>query len=218
VLYRLDLSNEAIRVAAVALDDLALDPRLSRSLLGTVLLLSSIGIAAPAGAQMMVSPSGGISGEGQPALGAAIGMSVGAVRPELELGWARRGIDRRAATPSEPHRNVPGPGGLDYLPAVMADVSTLIFRVAVPLRQGTTFEPFGSVGAGSCPSHTSTTARGVVAASRHAGRLRSGRRRDDLADQQNRSPHRGDVPQSPRAGWQFSRRPGQRPRLHERAA
>ena len=51
----------------VALDDLALDPRLSRSLLGTVLLLSSIGIAAPAGAQMMVSPSGGISGEGQPA-------------------------------------------------------------------------------------------------------------------------------------------------------
>lgn len=30
----------------------------------------------------------------------------------------------------------------------MAEVSTLIFRVAVPLRQGTTFEPFGSVGAG----------------------------------------------------------------------
>ena len=30
----------------------------------------------------------------------------------------------------------------------MADVSTLMFRVAVPLRHGRRFEPFGSVGAG----------------------------------------------------------------------
>lgn len=119
-----------------------------RSVLGAVLLLSCVGVATPAGAQITVSPSGGISGEGQPTLGAAVGMSVGAVRPEVELAWARRGIDRRAATPSEPHRNSPSPGGPDYLPAAMADVSTLMFRVAVPLRAGKTFEPFGSVGVG----------------------------------------------------------------------
>ena len=119
-----------------------------RSLLGAVLLLSCVGIATPAGAQITVSPSGGISGEGQPTLGAAVGMSVGAVRPELELAWARRGIDRRAAVPSKPHGKFSSPGGPDYLPATMADVSTLMFRVAVPLREGKTFEPFGSVGVG----------------------------------------------------------------------
>jgi hypothetical protein len=97
---------------------------------------------------MTVSASGGISGEGQPTVGAAVGMSLGAVRPELELAWARRGIDRRAATPAEPHRNFDGASGPHYLPAVMADVSTLMFRVAVPLRKGRTFEPLGSVGVG----------------------------------------------------------------------
>jgi opacity protein-like surface antigen len=75
-------------------------------------------------------------------------LSVGIGRPELELVWARRGIDRRAATPSEPHRDFASPSGPDYLPAAMADVSTLMFRVAVPLREGNTFEPFGSVGVG----------------------------------------------------------------------
>ena len=34
--------------------------------------------------------------------------SLGAVRPELELAWARRALDRRAATPSEPSRHFPG--------------------------------------------------------------------------------------------------------------
>jgi opacity protein-like surface antigen len=119
-----------------------------RRVLGAMLLMSCLGMATPAGAQMIVSASGGISGEGQPTIGAALGMSAGALRPELELAWARRGIDRRAATPSEPHRNAPGSGRPPYLPATMADVSTLMFRVAAPLRHGTTFEPFGSLGVG----------------------------------------------------------------------
>lgn len=119
-----------------------------RSVLGAVLFVWFVGMATPARAQITVSPSVGISGEGQPAVGAAIGMSLGVLRPELELAWARRGIDRRAATPSEPRRNVDGASAPLYLPAVMADVSTLMFRVAVPLRQGRRFEPFGSVGAG----------------------------------------------------------------------
>src|SRR5678815_4261295 len=71
-----------------------------RSVRGAALLLSCVAVATPVRAQMTLSPSGGISGEGQPTVGAAVGMSLGVVRPELELGWARRGIDRRAATPS----------------------------------------------------------------------------------------------------------------------
>src|SRR5262245_51582064 len=113
-----------------------------------VLVLSCVGIASPPPAQMTVSPGFGISGEGQPTVGAAIGVSLGAVRPEVELAWSRRGIDRGAATPSESRWSLHDPSGLVYLPAVMADVSTLIFRVAVPLRLGRTFEPFGSIGAG----------------------------------------------------------------------
>jgi hypothetical protein len=120
----------------------------SKCIVAAVLLMSCVGMAKPAAAQVTLSPGGGISGEGQPAVGAAVGMSLGAVRPELELGWARRGIDRRAATPSEPQRNFVNGGGPVYLPAVMADVSTLIFRVAVPFRRSGTFEPFGSVGTG----------------------------------------------------------------------
>jgi len=116
-------------------------------LFGAVMFLLCVGNAIPTRAQVTVSPSGGISGEGQPAVGAAVGMSLGAVRPELELGWARRGIDRRAATPSEP-RGYFGATDPEYLPAVMADVSTLMFRVSVPLRLGGRFEPFGSVGVG----------------------------------------------------------------------
>ena len=113
------------------------------------LVLSCVGIASPARAQMTVSPSVGISGEGQPTVGAAIGMSLGVVRPEIELGWSRRGIDRGAATPSqESHRAFDAARGPVYLPAVTTDVSTLMFRVAVPLRRGRVFEPFGSVGAG----------------------------------------------------------------------
>src|SRR5262245_32990518 len=119
-----------------------------KSVRGAVLVLSCIGMATPARAQITVAPSAGISGEGQPTVGTAIGMSLGVVRPELELGWARRAIDRRAAIPSEPRRNLPGAGEPIYLPAAMADVSTLMFRVAVPLWQGRTFEPFGSVGVG----------------------------------------------------------------------
>ena len=119
----------------------------SKSALGAVLLLSCVGIATPARAQIMVSPSGGISGEGQPTVGAAVGMVLGAVRPELELAWARRALDCRAATPSEPSRHFPGAEPI-YLPAAMADVSTLMFRVAVPLRKGRTVEPFGSAGVG----------------------------------------------------------------------
>jgi opacity protein-like surface antigen len=113
-----------------------------------VLALSFAGIASPVRAQVTVAPSVGISGEGQPTVGAAIGMSLGFLRPEAELAWARRGVDRRAATPADAPRTSDGANGLVYLPAVMADVSTLMFRVAVPLRRGKTFEPFGSVGAG----------------------------------------------------------------------
>jgi opacity protein-like surface antigen len=115
-----------------------------------VLVLSCVGIASPARAQIAVSPSVGLSGEGQPTVGTAVGMSFGVVRPEIELGWSRRGIDRRAATPAEErHLNFGVVASAPpYLPAVMADVSTLMFRVAVPLRRGRTFEPFGSVGAG----------------------------------------------------------------------
>jgi len=119
-----------------------------RSLLVAVLLPSCVAMATPARAQITVSPNAGISGEGQPTVGAAVGISLGAVRPELELGWARRGIDRRAATPSETRRIFPGADEPVYLPAVMADVSTLMFRVAVPLRHGRAFEPFASGGVG----------------------------------------------------------------------
>jgi len=119
-----------------------------RSVIGAVLLLSCVGMATPARAQMTVSPSGGISGEGQPTVGAAVGMSLGVVRPELELAWSRRGIDRRAATPAETLPIAFSAGGPVYLPAVMSDVSTLMFRVAVPLRKGRAVEPFGSVGVG----------------------------------------------------------------------
>ena len=114
-----------------------------------VLVLSCIGIASPVRAQITLSPSAGISGEGQPTVGAAIGMSLGVVRPELELGWSRRGIDRRAATPSAERRRSLGvaAGAPPYLPAVMADVSTLMVRVAVPLSHSR-FQPFGSVGGG----------------------------------------------------------------------
>jgi hypothetical protein len=111
-------------------------------------LLLSCALPTPAGAQITVSPSAGISGEGQPAVGAALGVSLGPVRPEIELGWARRGIDRRAATPAEPNRRLAVPGEPEYLPATMADVSTLMLRVAVPLTPGRTFEPFGSAGVG----------------------------------------------------------------------
>ncbi|WP_110169865.1 hypothetical protein [Luteitalea pratensis] len=113
-----------------------------------MVLLSCACVAAPGRAQVIVSAGGGVSGEGQPSVGGGVGMSVGAVRAELELGWARQGIDRRAATPSEPSGNFPGAGGAPYLPAVMADVSTLVFRVAVPLRRDKPFQPFGSIGVG----------------------------------------------------------------------
>ena len=113
-----------------------------------VLLVSCIAMAAPAQAQITVSPSGGISGEGQPTLGAAVGTSFGPLRSEVELGWARRGIDRRAATPAELTQSFHMAGEPEYLPAAMADVSTLIFRLTVPIRRGRTFEPFGTVGAG----------------------------------------------------------------------
>jgi opacity protein-like surface antigen len=105
-------------------------------------------MAAPARAQVIVSPGGGISGEGQPTVGAAVGVTLGAFRPEVELGWARRGIDRRAATPSEREGTVLDAGGPVYLPAVMADVSTLMVRVAVPLRRDKAFQPFGRLGVG----------------------------------------------------------------------
>jgi hypothetical protein len=114
----------------------------------TLLLLSCIAIAAPAQAQMTVSPSGGISGEGQPTVAAAVGMSFGAVRSEVELGWARRGIDRRAATPAERTRSFLPASEPAYLPAAMADVSTLMFRLTVPIWRGRTIEPFATVGAG----------------------------------------------------------------------
>lgn|SRR5687768_15779216 len=120
----------------------------SKSVVGAALLVSCLGMAPEARAQITVSPSGGISGEGQPTVGAAVGMLLGAVRPEIELAWSRRALDRRAATPSEPRRNLWGDSGSAYLPAAMADVSTLVFRVAVPLRQGRAVEPFGSAGVG----------------------------------------------------------------------
>lgn len=113
-----------------------------------LLLAWCIANAAPAQAEITVSPRGGISGEGQPAVAAAVGMSFGAARSEVELGWARRGIDRRAATPAERTRSFHTPSEPAYLPAAMADVSTLMFRLIVPIRRGRTFEPFGSLGAG----------------------------------------------------------------------
>ena len=116
--------------------------------LGVMFLLSCAGFASPARAQIIVSPSVGISGEGQPTVGATVGASIGVVRPELDVAWARRGLDRRAATPSKAGETFIGTGAQIYLPAAMADVSTLLFRIAVPLRHGRRFEPFGSVGAG----------------------------------------------------------------------
>ena len=113
-----------------------------------VCLLSCLAIATPAQAQMMISPSAGISGEGQPTVGAAVGIVLGPVRPEIELGWARRALDRRAATPLAPPRPLPNGAEPIYLPAAMADVSTLMFRVAIPLRQGRTLEPFAIAGVG----------------------------------------------------------------------
>ena len=113
-----------------------------------VLVLWCIGVASPVRAQITVSPSVGISGEGQPTVGAAIGTSFRVVRTELELGWSRYGIDRGAATPSEERRKVGVAGASTYLPAVTADVSTLMARVAVPIRPVSTFDPFGSVGVG----------------------------------------------------------------------
>ena len=114
----------------------------------SILVLSCVGVATPVRAQVTLSPSGGISGEGQPTVGAAVGMSLGLVRPEIELAWSRQGIDRRAATPSAPSRKI-GPASVPtYLPSVMADVSTLMFRVAVPIKFGRSVEPFGSVGLG----------------------------------------------------------------------
>jgi len=118
------------------------------SFVRAVLVLSCIGIATPVRAQVTLSPSGGISGEGQPTVGAAVGISLGVVRPEIEVGWSRQGIDRRAATPAESSRKFRATSEPTYLPAVMADVSTLMFRVAVPFRYSGTVEPFGSVGLG----------------------------------------------------------------------
>jgi opacity protein-like surface antigen len=118
------------------------------AVLRAVLIVSSIGAAVPSEAQVTLSPMSGVSTEGQPTLGVAVGISAGAVRPELDLAWSRRGIDRRAATPSKLHRGFPDASEPNYLPAAMADISTLMFRVAIPLRQGRTFEPFGSVGVG----------------------------------------------------------------------
>jgi opacity protein-like surface antigen len=120
------------------------------SMPAAVLAVWCTGIASPAWAQITVSSSVGISGEGQPTVGAAIGTSLGVVRPELELGWSRHGIDRGAATPSKEQRRDVGAvaGAPTYLPAVTADVSTLMVRVAVPVTHGRTFNPFGSVGAG----------------------------------------------------------------------
>ncbi len=185
---------------------------------GTVLLLSCLCLATPARAQITVSPSAGISGEGQPAVGAAIGMSLGAVRPEVELGWARRGIDRRAATPSEPRGRFRPRRRRGYLPAVMADVSTLMFRVAVPFRRGKTFEPLVSVGAG------------LARATRQPPPGESLPRTDSQAGIEGGggatiwlSPRIGlrtaaTWLQSPRARRQFSWRPGNGPHLHERVA
>ena len=171
----------------------------SRSVFRAVLLLSCVGMATPVRAQMTVSSSGGISGEGQPTVGAAVGMSLGVVRPELELAWARRGIDRRAATPSEPHRSVHDASGPVYLPAAMADVSTLMFRVRGSAQAGQDVRAIWQRRCGSRASHTPTATRGVVAADRHPGRHRSGRGRNHLAQQQNWAPDGGHVLQSPRA-------------------
>jgi hypothetical protein len=124
----------------------------SAIVVGAVFLVSWVGMATPVQAQVTVSPSAGISGEGQPTFGAAVGMSLGAVRPEVELGWARRALDRRAATPSESrsdsHPVFPRRVEPVYLPAAMTDVSTLMFRIAVPIRWSRTVEPFGSAGVG----------------------------------------------------------------------
>ena len=122
--------------------------RACRAAPGALLLLACVGIATPARAQITLSPSGGISGEGHPAVGAAVGMWFGTVRPEIELAWARGALDRRADLPSRRHRAFAGPGGPEYLPAATADVSTLMFRLVVPMRRGRSLEPFGSVGAG----------------------------------------------------------------------
>ena len=171
----------------------------SRSVFRVVLLLSCVGMATPVRAQMAVSPSGGISGEGQPTVGAAVGMSLGVVRPELELAWARRGIDRRAATPSEPHRNVHDANGPVYLP--VGDGR----RIHTDVPRGGSAQAWQEVRAiwqrrcGSRASHTPTATRGVVAADRHPGRHRSGRGRNHLAQQQNWAPDGGHVLQSPRA-------------------
>ena len=187
----------------------------SKSVLGAVLL--SCLIATPARAQIMVSPSGGISGEGQPTVGAAVGVVLGAVRPELELGWARRALDRRAATPSEPSRHFPG-AEPTYLPAAMADVSTLIVRVAIPFMQGRTVEPFGSAGVGLArATRQPPPGESLQRTDTQAG-VEVGGGATILAQQQDWAADRGHVLQSRWAARQFSRRSGNRRRLHQRAA
>jgi opacity protein-like surface antigen len=142
------LLTSCLAAPSTAAQLLSTRPRASNAVLGVVFLLSCAGFARPARAQITVSPGIGISGEGQPTAGLAVGTSIGVVRPELELAWARRGLDRRAATPSESGETLMGTGAPIYLPAAMAEVSKLMFRIAVPLRHGSRFEPFGSVGAG----------------------------------------------------------------------
>ena len=75
-----------------------------------LLLVWCIANAAPVQAQITVSPRAGISGEAQPAVAAAVGMSFGAVRSEVELGWAF------VVAPSGELRIEPDPGPLPTIP------------------------------------------------------------------------------------------------------
>ena len=155
-----------------------------------------------------------------PALGAAVG-NVCLALSERNSSW--RGHVAASIAARRRHRSPigtsPVPGGPDYLPAAMADVSTLMFRVAVPLQGGQHVRAVWQRRCGSCPGHTSTTTRGVVAAHGHPGRHRSGRGATLWLRRKRMGSGRRLRCYSPRAGvGNFHGAPGSRARLHERVA
>ena len=94
-----------------------------------------------------------VSGEGQPTSAGALACRLASYERNSNSGGHVRAsiaVRRRRQSPSG---NFPGAGGPPYLPAVMADVSTLLFRVAVPLRRDKPFQPFGSIGVGLARPH-----------------------------------------------------------------
>ena len=77
-----------------------------------------------------------------------------------------------------------------YLPAAMADVSTLMFRIAVPLRHGSRFEPFGSVRASVAKATSQPPPGESLARTDTQGGIEAGGECNDLADKEDGIAHR----------------------------